>query len=410
MLNEKTIQIIKSTVPVLEVHGEEITKRFYHLMFTNHPELLNIFNHANQKQGRQQRALANAVYHAAKYIDQLETILPVVTQIAHKHRSLGIKPEHYPIVGEHLILAIKDVLKEAATEDIIDAWTKAYGVIADAFIGVEAKLYEEAEEKKGGWKDFRDFVIAKKVQESSVITSFYLQPADSGELASFIPGQYISVKLSIPGQANTHIRQYSLSDSPNKNYYRISVKREEGLQNRPDGIVSNYLHQHVNEGDIIQISAPAGEFVLQETIATPIILLSGGVGITPMMSMLNHLSNKNIKQQITFVHAAINGDYHAFSKDVDHIVDENREVQRHFYYEKPTETDRENQAFDGEGLITAEALNQIIIDKNATIYMCGPVNFMQAMYDGLLEINVPKKNIHFEFFGPALTFKEQQPS
>ncbi|MEH7277109.1 globin domain-containing protein, partial [Neobacillus vireti] len=150
MLDKKTIDIIKSTVPVLEQHGEKITTRFYQLMFGNHPELLNIFNHANQKQGRQQKALAGTVYAAAQYIDNLEAILPVVKQIAHKHRSLGIKAEHYPIVGKHLLLAIKDVLGDAATDEIINAWAEAYGVIADAFIGVEAEMYDEAEKQLGG--------------------------------------------------------------------------------------------------------------------------------------------------------------------------------------------------------------------------------------------------------------------
>lgn len=161
-LSQKTIEIVKATVPVLEQHGEQITKWFYQSMLSNHPELLNIFNHANQKQGRQQRALAAAVYAAAKYIDQLEAILPVVEQIAHKHRSLGIKPEHYPIVGKHLLLAIKAVLKEAATDEIINAWEEAYQAIADVFIKVEAQLYEEAASKRGGWKDFRRFIVQKK--------------------------------------------------------------------------------------------------------------------------------------------------------------------------------------------------------------------------------------------------------
>src|SRR3954447_6586194 len=157
MLDQKTIDIIKSTVPVLEKHGETITTRFYQLMFGNHPELLNIFNHANQKQGRQQKALAGTVYAAAMYIDNLAAILPVVKQIAHKHRSLGIKPEHYPIVGQNLLAAIKDVLGSAATDEIMQAWSEAYGVIAGAFIGIEAEMYGHTEQQPGGWAGFKAF-------------------------------------------------------------------------------------------------------------------------------------------------------------------------------------------------------------------------------------------------------------
>lgn len=162
MLDNKTIEIIKSTVPVLQQHGETITGRFYDLMFQDHPELLNIFNQTNQKKKTQRAALANAVIAAAANIDQLGTIIPVVKQIGHKHRSIGIKAEHYPIVGKYLLIAIKDVLGDAATPDIMQAWEKAYGVIADAFIGIEKEMYEQAEEQAGGWKEYKPFVIAKK--------------------------------------------------------------------------------------------------------------------------------------------------------------------------------------------------------------------------------------------------------
>ncbi|MBU8877733.1 NO-inducible flavohemoprotein [Bacillus sp. FJAT-29790] len=407
MLDQKTIEIIKSTVPVLEQHGETITKTFYELMFNNHPELLNIFNHANQKQGRQQKALANSVYAAAKYIDQLEMILPVVKQIAHKHRSLGIKPEHYPIVGEHLLLAIKAVLKDAATDEIIEAWAKAYGMIADAFINVEKSFYEEAGNTSGGWEDFRSFIVEKIVEESDVITSFYFTPADGKEIAEFIPGQYISIKLNnIPGEQYTHIRQYSLSESPNKKYYRISVKREDGLNNKPAGIVSTYLHSQLKAGDTIEISAPAGEFIFENNAEKPVLLLSGGVGITPMLSMLHHLADK--KQKTVFIHAAINGSVHAFSEEVKQIEANNEYINSFICYEKPTELDKEGKCYDKEGYITADWLKQVVNNKDSIVYMCGPVVFMQVMYEALIEAGFQKENIRYEFFGPAMDLNEPQ--
>ena len=400
MLDQKTIDIIKSTVPVLEEHGVSITKRFYELLFTNHPELLNVFNHVNQKQGRQQTALANAVLAAAKYIDNLSVILPAVTQIAQKHRSLGITPEQYPIVGENLIQAIKDVLKEAANDEIIGAWTKAYGAIANAFIGIERDLYGAAENAVGGWKDFRPFKIWKKVVESDVITSFYLKPVDEKAIASFKPGQYISVKVNIPGQEFTHIRQYSLSDSPEKEYYRISVKRESGRENIPDGIVSNYLHSAIDQGDTITISAPEGGFVLNPT-GKPIVLLSGGVGITPMMSMFNYLVEKQEPSvPVTFIHAAINGNVHAFK---DSPLPPNQDLHIHYAYEKPTDADRLENRFNYEGYLDASILNKWITDKESMVYFCGPVPFMKAMYSALKEIGIPEDHIYYEFFGPALT-------
>ncbi len=200
MLSQKTIEIIKSTVPVLEVKGTEITTVFYKNLFTNHPELLNIFNHANQQKGRQQTALANTVLAAATYIDKLETIIPVVKQIAQKHRSLLVKPEHYPIVGEHLLGAIKEVLGEAATEEIICAWADAYGVIADVFINIEKEMYDNAATQKGGWAEFKEFKVIEKVKESDVITSFYLVPNDNSVVPTFKAGQYITVRSKVPGE------------------------------------------------------------------------------------------------------------------------------------------------------------------------------------------------------------------
>lgn len=396
MLSEKTIEIVKSTAPVLEKYGQDITKRFYEMMFEAHPELLNIFNQTNQKTGRQQTALANTVYAAAVYIDQLDKIIPVVKQIAHKHRSIGIKAEHYPIVGNHLLLAIKDVLKEAATDDIINAWAEAYGVIADAFIQVERDMYVAAENKEGGWKDYKSFSVVRKVKESDVITSFYLQPQDGAAVSSFMPGQYISVRVSIPGKEYTHIRQYSLSDAPNREYYRITVKREADDQ-KPEGTVSNYLHDYVNEGDSIEVSAPAGEFVLDMENEKPLVLISGGVGITPLMSMLKTAAEKQPNREITFIHAARNGRYHA-------LREEAAAVSANIFvcYENPAEEDRTLQNFDKEGYITAEWLQEVIADKDADYYMCGPVSFMKAIYKALKEIGVKEEAIHYEFFGPNM--------
>ncbi|MBT2727921.1 NO-inducible flavohemoprotein [Bacillus sp. ISL-75] len=404
MLNQKTIEIIKSTVPVLEKHGEKITTRFYQLMFGNHPELLNIFNHANQKQGRQQKALAGTVYAAAMYIDNLEAILPVVKQIAQKHRSLGILPEHYPIVGKHLLLAIKDVLGDAATDEIIDAWAQAYNVIADVFISVEAELYDETENQHGGWKGFRNFIVDRKVVESEVITSFYLKPEDNKGIADFTPGQYISIKLEIAGEKFTHIRQYSLSDAPGKDYYRIGVKREAGTAN-PDGMVSNYLHNGVSQGDILKVSAPAGDFVLDTDKNTPVVLLSGGVGLTPMMSMLKTIVEFQPERKVTFVHAAANGNVHALRDEVEEVsMLEN--VHSFFFYDSPTEEDRKNNRFDVEGYVTRDWLKEKITTKDADFYFCGPVPFMKAINRSLKELGVNQEKIHFEFFGPMGNLEE----
>lgn len=400
MLSEHTIRVIKSTVPVLEVHGEAITRHFYETMFAAHPELLNIFNHANQKQGRQQAALANMVYTAALHIDNLSSILPAVRQVAHKHRSLGIVPEQYAIVGTYLLQAIKDVLGDAATDEIITAWGEAYNVIADAFIGIEQDMYAEAENQTGGWEGFRTFKVAKKVQESGIITSFYLVPDDGKPIASYEPGQYISIKIKPEAQSFTQIRQYSLSDIPGKPYYRISVKRELGGLERPDGVISTYLHDHIEEGSLVELSAPAGDFTLDRDDKRHIVLLSGGVGLTPMISMLNTLVNLDKNRKITFLHASPNGQSHAFRDHVNSLAERYPSVKAYYCYTQPAASDRENEFFHKEGYMDAVWLRQVIDELDATYYLCGPVSFMRSVYTELQALGVAADHIHYEFFGP----------
>lgn len=405
MLSEKTIEIVKSTVPVLEKYGKDITTRFYELMFSKHPELLNIFNHANQKQGRQQTALANAVYAAAANIDNLGAIIPVVKQIGMKHRALGVQPEHYPIVGENLLQAIKDVLGDAATDEIIAAWAEAYGVIADAFIGIEKEMYKEAKEQQGGWEGFRNFIVDKKVKESDVITSFYLKPEDGEAIAPYQAGQYITLKVQPEGQAFTSLRHYSLSDASGKDYYRISVKREDGNAEKSEGVVSNYLHKCIQTGDVLPVNAPAGDFIL-EAKDMPVVLISGGVGLTPMVSMLNTIVEQQPEREVTFIHAALNSHVHALKDHVAQLANEYSTVKSFIAYSEPTEQDREAKNFDKEGFVDLAWLKSVLTTNQADFYFCGPTPFMKAIYRVLKDWDVPTENIHFEFFGPAGTLEE----
>lgn len=400
MLSQQTITIIKSTVPVLEVYGTEITTTFYKSLFNAHPELLNMFNHANQQQGKQQAALANAVYAAALHIDRLEAILPVVKQIAQKHRSLGVQPEHYPIVGQHLLGAIKTVLGDSATDEIIEAWSEAYGVIANAFIGIERNLEVQAAEQSGGWSDFRAFRVERKVRESEVITSFYLMPVNGQPIADFAPGQYVSVKITIPGEPYTHIRQYSLSDAPGKPYYRISVKREEAFEERPAGKISNHLHKHIEEGSVLWLSAPAGDFILESGDTKPVVLISGGVGLTPMVSMLNTLAVTEPDRQVTFIHAAQNEQVHAMREHVEKLVNDHTQLSAYWCYAAPL---GDPVTYHKKGYLDLPWLKSVIPSKDASFYFCGPTPFMRLINGMLKEWGVPDTAIHYEFFGPADT-------
>jgi len=393
MLSKETIDIIKSTVPVLEEHGKTITTVFYKNMFEAHPELLNIFNHVNQSQGRQQAALANAVYAAAANIDNLGAILPTVVQIAHKHKSLGIKEEHYPIVGFYLLGAIKEVLGDAATPEIIEAWGLAYGVIADAFIGIEKNMYKDAEQLDGGWKTFKDFTIVDKVVESDVITSFYLKPVDGTKLPSYKPGQYISVRLTIPGEEYTLLRQYSLSQAPTQTgeLYRISVKREDEFD--VHGKASVHLHTQLAVGETVEVSVPAGVFYLDTESKTPVTLISGGVGITPMMSMYETIANKTPERAVSFLHSARTRKHQAFD-------DRLRAINATL----PSSTYKTLYSEEGDGFINREFLESNVI-KGSDVYVCGPTAFMQVVINELYSMGVTEDKLHFEFFGPAIALE-----
>ena len=388
MLPQETIDIVKSTVPVLEQHGQTITTVFYKNMFEAHPELLNIFNQANQSQGRQQNALASLVYAAAANIDNLEAVLPAVVQVAHKHKSLNITPDQYPIVGFYLLGAIKEVLGDAATPEIIGAWGEAYEVIASVFIGIEKEMYAEAEQMDGGWETFKDFKIADKVVESDVITSFYLKPVDGNVLPSYKPGQYITLRVTIPGEEYTVNRQYSLSQAPTGDMYRISVKRED--ENTPNGVMSVNLHLNMNIGDIVEVSVPAGVFHLDTESTNPVTLISGGVGITPLMSMYESIAKHTPDRSVAFLHSARTRGHQAFNDVLNTLNSSMASSTYSVLYSD-----------EGDGFMTRDYLASNVVE-GSDIYVCGPPPFLQSVMRDLYALGIPEEKIHFEFFGPAV--------
>ncbi|MFJ5770491.1 NO-inducible flavohemoprotein [Psychrobacillus sp. NPDC093180] len=399
MLDAKTIEIVQSTAPVLKEHSKEIGKKFYELLFSKAPDLYNLFNQTNQKRGIQQEALGYAVYAAGEHITNLEAIKPVIQRITEKHRAIGVVAEQYPVVGETLLEAVKAVLGDAATDEIIEAWGKAYGYIAEAFIDIEKNLYDQVEHQSGGWEGFRSFVIDRKVEESDTVRSFYLKPQDGKPIPTYEAGQYLTIKAEIPGEKYSHIRHYSLSDSPGKDYYRISVKREDAHNNAPAGIVSNFLANQIDVGDTLLFSAPAGDFVLEET-DSPVVLISGGIGITPLISMLNTIVEKQPQREVTFIHATENNTTHAFRDHVKQLAMQHSNVKSHILYNTPTKEDLEAADFDKQGFVDLDFLQTNVSSKDAHFYFCGPIPFLEAINRALHEWGVAEDHIHFEVFNP----------
>ena len=398
-LQPRTIRTVKATAPVLREHGLEITRRMYELLFQDE-QIKSLFNQSHHRGvGTQPRSLAGAVHAYAANIDRLEELGPVVERIAQKHVALNIVPEHYPAVGRALIGALGDVLGQAATDEVVAAWTEAYEFLAQILMRREQELYAQRAEAPGGWLGWREFVVDRVVPESEVITSFYLVPQDGGPIMGFKPGQYLTFQLDIPGHGQV-VRNYSVSCAPRHNYYRISVKRE-GAPDAPAGLASNYLHDQGGPGTVLRVSAPAGDFFLDEQDPRPLVLLSGGVGLTPILSMLDTLVAEGDQRDIWYVHAALSGHHHAMKQHLKEVVANHPGVRSVVFYEFPTSADVAGQDYDQPGRITMDWLKETVPMPEADFYFCGPKGFMRMLAIGLRALDVPDERIHFEFFGPA---------
>ena len=388
MLTESQRSIIKSTVPLLETGGEALAKHFYNIMLNEYTDVRPLFNKANQVTGNQPRALANSVLLYAKHIDNPAVLNELIARITNKHAALQILPEQYEIVGTCLLRAIREVLgSEVATDEVIEAWRAAYIQLADILKQIEEDLYQAQEENIGGWRGERLFKVAKKVPESAEIVSFYLEPKDGKPIIKHKAGQYLGLRfVLLDGEQR---RNYSISEAANGKHYRISVKREQ------DGIISNHLHNNVKVGDIVRVFPPFGDFVLQSSEKL-LVLISGGVGITPMLAMLEATLAQS-QRPIYFIHAARNAEVASFKKHLKEQAEKYSQLHYFCCYENDP-----NHAADAQGKLDEALLNKWLPEnKDIDAYFLGPKGFMQAIKKTLKIIGVPEHQTHFEFFGPA---------
>lgn len=394
MLSASHRAIVASTVPLLEAGGEALITHFYRMMLAEYPEVRPYFNAAHQANGDQPRALANGVLTYARHIDRLEAMGPLAAQIVTKHVALQIQPPHYDIVGRCLIRAIAEVLgPEVATQDVLDAWTAAYGQLAAILIDAEAARYDEQAQAPGGWRGDREFTVVERTVESAEIVSFRLAASDGQPVMDFKPGQYIGLHLWVDGEELR--RNYSLSASPDGYTYRISVKRE------PGGVVSNHLHDHVQVGAKLQLNAPSGIFTLQDG-ARPISFISGGVGITPVLPLLDQALATG--RPVTVIQCARDAHVHAFRDTIDAAAADHPQLSRYYCY------DRDDGAGEHRphavGYLTREQLEAWLPPaqdgvRDVDVYFLGPKPFMRMLRSHLREAGVPDGQVHFEFFGPA---------
>ncbi|MDO4222531.1 MAG: NO-inducible flavohemoprotein [Acinetobacter sp.] len=387
-MSPEQIALVKGTIPVLREHGVALTSHFYNRMLNNNPHLKEVFNLGHQRSGAQARSLAGAVLAYAENIENPAVLAPVIDLIAHKHVSLEIQAPDYAIVGENLLHSISEVLNIPMEHELIAAWAAAYGILADVLIGAEKAIYDEHQQTKGSWLGWRRFKISKKEQESDEITSFYLVPSDEDGLPPYKAGQYISVRVLVDELGLKQPRQYSLSDCAKGDYLRISVKREDAHDGLAQGWVSTTLHGK-NVGDEVEVTAPTGNFFLLDPNKNN-VFISGGVGLTPMVAMLNQVIEAGVPQQASFIHACRNANVHAMKQHIDDAKAKFANIKTFVCYE-------EGQA-DATGRLDLTQVPADLLPADADYYLCGPVAFMQAQREALLARGIAAEQIHFEAF------------
>jgi nitric oxide dioxygenase len=391
MLSATSAPVIEATLPVVGRHLDRISGTFYDTMLGENPELLNLFSRSAQATGEQKSALGGAVAAFAAHLvgagPDAAVFDHIVERIAQRHCALGIRPQQYTMVGRYLMRAVATVLGDAVTPAVAAAWDEVYWLFAARLIGREARLYAQA-----GVDDtdpWREYVVAKKIAEARDTMSFILTPADGRPAPGFLPGQYVTVAADLP-DGSRQLRQYSLSQAATGGTLRITVRRVRGLGGAPDGVVSSFLHDQVHAGNRLRLSHPYGDLTLRDG-AAPLLLVSAGVGITPMAAILDHVARTQPTREVTIVHADRSPERHALRLDINSHGSRLTSFTTVVWYEDAGDVPGAHQ-----GLIDTDV---IPMDPDADIYLCGPVPFMQAVRAGLHRRGVSDEQIRYEVFG-----------
>lgn len=392
--------VVRVTAGVVADNAERITAVFYPRMLAAHPELLRVFNQGNQATGEQAQALAGSVVaYAVQLIDPAApSFAHVMKRIAYKHVSLGIRPEQYTIVGEHLMAAVGEVLGDAVTPQVAAAWSEVYWLFASQLIAEEARLYQQAGVDPA--EPLRPYRVVRRIEETADVISLVLEPADGGDLPESRPGQYVSVFADLPdGQRQP--RQYTVSSSAFGTRLQITVRRVKGINGAPDGRVSTFLHDQVRIGDVLDVSAPAGDFVVQPSNG-PLLLASAGAGITTVLPIVEHIARTQPERTVIVAHADRTAQDHALRDTVLAVARHIDDFTAYTWYETVAADDQRSR----EGLMD---LTDIPLPEDIQVFTCGPLPFMRHVRSALLDRGVPPSRIRYEVFGPDLWAAQLAP-
>ncbi|MFJ5777038.1 globin domain-containing protein [Streptomyces sp. NPDC093094] len=397
MLSEESAALIRATLPAVAGALDEITTRFYATMFRDRPELLDgMFNRGNQASGAQRRALAGSIagFATALLADPDARPDAILDRIAHKHAAVGVTDDQYTIVHKYLFGAIAEVLGDAVTPEVAGAWDEVYWLMAGALIGREARLYQDAGVVPG--EVWRTWTVVERREETPDVVSFLVRPADGEPAPRARAGQYVSVRVRLSDGVH-QLRQYTLSSDPGGDLRRITVKRVAGVAGDPDGEVSGLLHAQVRAGDELTLSAPFGDVFLDDAAdaGKPVVLVSAGIGCTPMTGILAHLAALGTARPVLVLHADRSPADHALRTETRDLVGRLPGGRAEFWYERPGAEEPGARA----GLMD---LAGIELPEDATVFLCGPLPFMREVRGQLLRAGVPARHIRYEVFGPDL--------
>ena len=393
LLSPSSEAVIAATAAVVAEHAEQITACFYPRMFAARPELLRVFNLANQATGEQSRALAaSVVAYAVQLIDpSAPPFGHVMTRIAHKHASLGIRPEQYTIVGHHLLAAVGEVLGAAVTPAVAQAWDEVYWLFATQLIAEEARLYARAGVDPA--MPTRPFRVARRIEETDDVVSLVLEPADGAPVPEIEPGQYVSLFVDLPG-GDRQPRQYTVSSTSVGTRLQVTVRKVHGTNGAPAGRVSSFLNDSVAVGDLLDVSAPAGDLVVPSS-DSPLLLATAGAGITTVLPIVEHIARTQPQRQVIVAHADRTAKDHALRETVLHAGRQIDDFTRYTWYESVAADDSRSRT----GFMD---LADIPLPPDVHVFTCGPLPFMRQVRGALLARGVPADHIRYEVFGPDL--------
>ncbi|UNK45164.1 FAD-binding oxidoreductase [Arthrobacter sulfonylureivorans] len=397
MLSDTSTPIVKATLPVVGENIQEIAQRFYRHMFEERPELLDgLFNRGNQADGKQQQALAGSIAAFATTLIEKPDDLPdhLLSRIAHKHVSLGLRPDQYQIVHDNLMWAIGDVLGEAVTPPVAAAWDEVYWLMANLLINKERGLYDAVH--LGPDEVWRTWRVAERIQETPDVVTFVVARTDARDVKPSLPGQYVTLKARMSDGVHQP-RQYSLTRADDGQHRQFSVKRVHDDSGKPDGEVSTWLHRDAQVGDEVVLSAPFGDVVLEYS-DRPIVFASAGIGITPMAGMLSHLVQSESQRTVVLLHADHSEETFALREQVRADLAKLPYASIGTWYEQPGERTQQVEGVQ----VGFMDLTNTELPTDAEFYLCGPLVFMKAVRSALIARGIPAKDIQYEVFGPDL--------